>query len=71
LNRFREMAYVRGLHTTLVQKLSLTYYTHNSSLAQSRLAQPAGQPASLHHRGRGFLTPLCRPQLCVYPVLYV
>ena len=39
-----------GLHTAFVQKLSLTYYTHNLPFAQSRLAQPAGQPAIVHHR---------------------
>ena len=39
-----------GLHTTFVQKLSLTYYTHNLPFVQSRLAQPAGQPAIVHHR---------------------
>src|SRR5262249_17412518 len=37
-----------GLHTTFVQKLSLTYYTHNLPFAQSRLAQPA----VVHHRCR-------------------
>jgi hypothetical protein len=39
-----------GLHTTFVQKLSLTYYTHNLPFAQRHLAQPAGQPAIVHHR---------------------
>jgi hypothetical protein len=42
--------YEFGLHTTFVQKLSLTYYTHNLPFVQSRLAQPAGQPAIVHHR---------------------
>src|SRR4030095_14709380 len=39
-----------GLHTTFVPKLSLTYYTHNLPCVQSRLVQPAGQPAIVHHR---------------------
>jgi hypothetical protein len=34
----KEQVYQHGLHTTFVQKLSLTYYTHNSPFAQSRLA---------------------------------
>ena len=46
------MSRLFGLHTTFVQKLSLTYYTHNLPFAQSRLAQPAGQPAIVHHRCR-------------------